>query len=112
MSVDSFELNRLFRRGFAATFVLDLVTKALGAATVVVLIRGLSVSHYAYTTLFLTFAQFAGAAATGGVRTRYLREEAERVSRAGSKEREGAFVTSLVKATLLLVVVGTCAAPV
>jgi O-antigen/teichoic acid export membrane protein len=109
--VDSVELARVFRRGFAATFALDLVTSALGAATVIVLIRGLSVSTYAYTTLFLTFAQFAGAAASGGVRTRYLREEAERVSRAGGAAPKGAFVESLAKGTLLIVIVGVCAAP-
>lgn len=112
MSVDRVELNRLFRRGFAATLALDLVTKALGALTVVVLIRGLSVSHYAYTTLFLTFAQFAGPASTGGVRTRYLREEAERVSRGEGEKQDGAFAAALVKTTLLLVVAGICAVPI
>src|SRR5919108_1926439 len=98
--VDSVELDRLFRRGFAATFALDLVTKALAAATVVALIRGLSVSSYAYTTLFLTFSQLSGAAAAGGVRTLYLREEAERVSRAGKAAAGAAFVDSLIKGIL------------
>jgi O-antigen/teichoic acid export membrane protein len=109
--VDSVQLARLFRRGFAATFLFDLLSSLLGAATVVILIRGLSVSAYAYTTLFLTFAQFAGAAAAGGVRTRYLREEAERVSRATAEAQQGAFSASLIKGTLLIVALGICAAP-
>lgn len=106
------QLARLFRRGFATTFVLDLITSAIGAVAVVVLIRGLSVSSYAYITLFLTFAQFAGSAASGGVRTRYLREEAERVSRLGQDAAKRGFVESLVRGTLLIVALGLCAAPV
>jgi len=109
---DSAQLTRVFRRGFAATFALDLITSAIGAVAVVVLIRGLSVSSYAYTTLFLTFAQFAGSAASGGVRTRYLREEAERVSRVGQQAPESGFVESLVRGTLLILALGLVAAPV
>jgi O-antigen/teichoic acid export membrane protein len=109
---DSAQLTRVFRRGFAATFVLDLITSAIGAVAVVVLIRGLSVSSYAYTTLFLTFAQFAGSAASGGVRTRYLREEAERVSRVGKQAPESGFVESLLRGTLLILALGLVAAPV
>jgi O-antigen/teichoic acid export membrane protein len=112
MPTNSVELTRTFRRGFAATFALDLVTKVLGAATIVILIRGLSVSSYAYTTLFLTFAQLAGSAASSGVRIRYLREEAERVSRAARVEKGGVFFNSLIKGTLLVAAVGICAAPV
>src|SRR3954453_21902320 len=102
----SAELRQSFRRGFATTFAVDLVTKALGAAAVVVLIRGLSVSSYAYTTLFLTLAQFAGSAAGGGVRIRYLREEAERLSRGTRAEREDAFLSSLLKGTVLIIAIG------
>jgi len=40
-------LTRSFRRGFAVTFGIDLITKVIGALTVVVLIRGLTVSSYA-----------------------------------------------------------------
>ena len=109
---DSAQLTRVFRRGFATTFVLDLITSAIGAVAVVVLIRGLSVSSYAYTTLFLTFAQFAGSAASGGVRTRYLREEAERVSRLEQEAPKSAFLDSLVKGSLLILALGLCAAPV
>src|SRR5436190_8210608 len=112
MSADSVDLGRVFRRGFAATLGLDLVTKVLAAASVIVLVRGLSVSHYPYTTLFLTFAQFAGGAATGGVRTRYLREEAERISRASTAKREGAFAAAFLKSTILLLVAGAIAVPV
>jgi O-antigen/teichoic acid export membrane protein len=108
----SAELRRSFRRGFATTFAVDLVTKALGAAAVVVLIRGLSVSSYAYTTLFLTLAQFAGSAAGGGVRIGYLREEAERLSRGTRAEREDAFLNSLLKGTVLIIAIGVVAVPV
>jgi O-antigen/teichoic acid export membrane protein len=111
VSVGSAELSRSFRRGFATTFALDLVAKAIAAVTVVVLIRGLSVSSYAYITLFLTIAQFAGSAAGGGVRTRYLREEAERLSRGGRVDREEAFFGSLLKGTVLIVAIGACAIP-
>jgi O-antigen/teichoic acid export membrane protein len=107
----SAELGRTFRRGFATTFALDVVAKVLAAATVVVLIRGLSVSSYAYVTLFLTIAQFAGSAAGSGIRTRYLREEAERLSRGGGTEREDAFFVSLVKGTILILAIGACALP-
>jgi O-antigen/teichoic acid export membrane protein len=103
------ELNSAFRRGFAATFALDLITKGVTAATVVVLIRGLSVASYAYATLFLTFAQLVGSAAGSGVRTRYLREEAERLSRALGPDRHGAFVHAFAKSMLLVVVTGSCA---
>jgi O-antigen/teichoic acid export membrane protein len=106
------DLNRTFRRGFTLTFTTDLLTKLLSAATVVVLIRGLTVSAYAYTTLFLTLAQFAGAAAGGGVRTRYLREEAENLSRGQMSERDGRFLASLLKGVLLVCAVGVCALPI
>ena len=106
------ELNRSFRRGFTLTFTADLLTKALSAVTVVVLIRGLMVSAYAYTTLFLALAQFAGAAAGGGVRTRYLRLEAESLSRGTDREQQhGQFLISLIKGTLLVAAFGVCALP-
>jgi O-antigen/teichoic acid export membrane protein len=105
-------LNRSFRRGFTLTFAADLVTKGLSAATVVVLIRGLTVSAYAYTTLFLTLAQFAGAAAAGGIRTRYLREEAEVLSRGGERASATPFTISLIKGSLLIATVAVCLLPV
>jgi O-antigen/teichoic acid export membrane protein len=76
------DLNRVFRRGFVDTFLLDVAARVLSAVSVVVLIRGLDVTPYAFVTLFLIFAQFLASAAGGGVRLRYLRREAERVSRA------------------------------
>ncbi len=112
LQASTVELNRSFRQGFTLTFTADLLTKALSAVTVVVLIRGLTVSAYAYTTLFLTLAQFAGAAAGGGVRTRYLREKAESISRGiHSEKHDGYFLISLIKATLLVAAVGVCALP-
>jgi O-antigen/teichoic acid export membrane protein len=105
-------LNRSFRRGFTLTFAADLVTKGLSAATVVVLIRGLTVSAYAYTTLFLTLAQFAGAAAGGGVRTRYLREEAEALSRGAERPSATPFTISLIKGSLLVVAIALCVLPI
>lgn len=104
------QLNRSFRRGFTLTFTADLATKAFSAVTVVVLIRGLTVSVYAYTTLFLTLAQFAGSAAGGGVRTRYLCEEAESRSRA-TKRAPDLFATALLKGTLLIAAAGLCSVP-
>lgn len=71
----------VFRRGFAATLVLDIVSRVLSAGAAVLLIRELDATDYAYYVLFLALGQFVGSAATGGVRMRYLREEAERVSR-------------------------------
>jgi O-antigen/teichoic acid export membrane protein len=112
VQLDSTQLSGLFRRGFAATFALDLVTSALSAATIVLLIRELSVSSYAYATLFLTFAQFAGASASGGVRTRYLREEAERVSRSERQAARGDFLESLLKGILLIGAFGLVAIPI
>jgi O-antigen/teichoic acid export membrane protein len=106
------ELNRSFRRGFKLTFTADLLTKLLSGVTVIVLIRGLTVSAYAYTTLFLTLAQFAGASAGGGVRTRYLREEAESVSRGRADNHDRLFLISLVKGTLLIAAVAVCMLPV
>jgi len=78
----------------------------------VVLIRGLSVRGYAYTTLFLTLAQFAGSAAGSGVRTRYLREEAERLSRQRRDKDQDTFLAALLKGTALIVAIGLVATPV
>jgi O-antigen/teichoic acid export membrane protein len=112
VSLDNVQLAQTFRRGFLATFGLDLVTSGVGAATVVVLIRGLSVSSYAYVTLLLTFGQFAGAAASGGVRTRYLREEAERVSRGHARADPAAFTNALQKGSIAIGAAGLVAVPI
>ena len=45
------------------------------------LIRSLGVGSFAFVVLFIAVGQFAGAALTGGIRMRYTRMEAERVSR-------------------------------
>jgi O-antigen/teichoic acid export membrane protein len=111
-SAGTSDLTRMFRRGFAATFALDLVTKAISAATVVILIRGLTVSSYAYVTLILTLAQFAGSAAGGGVRTRYLRREAERLSRGTAETHDLAFFQALLKGGLLVIGIGILALPI
>lgn len=109
---ETLDLRRVFRRGFAATFAADIATSILSAITTVILIRGLSVSNYAYATLFLTFAQFLASAATSGVRTRYLREEAERVSRGSQHDGTTEFVMSLIKGTLLICALAVVALPI
>ena len=95
------QLDRIFRRGFAETFVLDIGARALSGASIIVLIRGLNVSTYAYATLFLIFAQFLATAAGGGVRLRYLRKEAERISRR-SGTVAASFAAALVSSSLLI----------
>jgi O-antigen/teichoic acid export membrane protein len=47
----------------------------------VLLIRSLGVGSFAFVVLFIAVGQFAGSALTGGIRMRYTRMEAERVSR-------------------------------
>jgi O-antigen/teichoic acid export membrane protein len=77
-----------FRRGFLSTLGLDVVSRALSAVATVIFIRALGVESFAYLVLFLNIGQFAGSALTGGIRMRYLRAEAERVSR-GEEEATG-----------------------
>jgi O-antigen/teichoic acid export membrane protein len=84
-----------FRRGFVSTFGLDVVGRGLSAIAIVLFIRALGVESFAYLVLFLTVGQFAGGALTGGVRTRYLRAEAERVSR-GHEQATGFALALLV----------------
>jgi O-antigen/teichoic acid export membrane protein len=71
-----------------STFAFDVVSRGLSAIATVLFIRALRVDSFAYVVLFLTFGQFAGSALTGGLRTRYIRVEAERVSR-GLEEKTG-----------------------
>lgn len=104
------QLDRVFRRGFAETFVLDVVARALSAASIVVLIRGLDVSAYAFVTLFLIFAQFLASAAGGGVRLRYLRREAERISRGESRDSVS-FGAALVSSSVLVAVIALAFLP-
>jgi O-antigen/teichoic acid export membrane protein len=77
-----------FHRGLASTFATDVTARALSAITTVILIRALPVSAYAFVVLFFAVGQFVGSAATGGLRMRYLRVEAERISR-GEQPRLG-----------------------
>ena len=77
-----------FQRGFASTLSLDVVARGLSAVATILFIRALGVESFAFLILFLNVGQFAGSALTGGVRMRYLRAEAERVSR-GHKQATG-----------------------
>jgi O-antigen/teichoic acid export membrane protein len=105
------DLSRVFRRGFAETFAFDVAARAFSAASIILLIRGLSVSAYAFVTLFLILAQFLASAAGGGVRLRYLRREAERVSR-GEAGEAASFGTALVSGSLLIAAIGFAFLPI
>ena len=70
-----------FKRGFVSTFALNITSRGLSAVAIVLLIRSLAVGDFAYVVLLLTVGSFAGSFAAGGIRMRYVREEAERVSR-------------------------------
>jgi O-antigen/teichoic acid export membrane protein len=104
-------VNRVFRRGFFETFFLDVAARALSAASVVVLIRGLSASAFAFVTLFLIFAQFLATAAGGGVRLRYLRREAERISR-GQSQPAVSFAMALVSGSVLVAAIALAFLPI
>ncbi|MEZ5079022.1 MAG: lipopolysaccharide biosynthesis protein [Solirubrobacterales bacterium] len=94
-----------FRRGFLSTFTLDVVGRGLSAVATIVFIRALGVSSFAYLVLFLNVGQFAGSALTGGIRMRYMRTEAERISR-GRAEETG-FGLALTTSLLLVLGVST-----
>lgn len=70
-----------FKRGFASTFGFNVVARAMSALTLVILLRSLPTRDFAFVVLLLSVGQFLGSAATGGIRLRYARLEAERVSR-------------------------------
>jgi O-antigen/teichoic acid export membrane protein len=93
-----------FKRGFASTFALDVASRAMSAATTVLLLRALDVADFAFIVLLMSVGQFMGSAATGGLRLRYVRTEAERVSR-GEGEPASFFLT-LRGGTALLLVAG------
>jgi O-antigen/teichoic acid export membrane protein len=95
-----------FRKGFASTFVLDVVGRGLSAITTVLLIRSLSVGSFAFIVLLLNISQFGSSGVAGGTRTRYVRVEAERVSRGIA---EPTSFTSALGATLLLIGAGAVA---
>lgn len=93
-----------FKRGFLSTFVLDVVARGLSAVTLILLLRALSVANFAFIVLLLNVGQFLGSAATGGIRLRYTRLEAERVSR--GEEEPSAFHATLLSGTGLIVAAG------
>lgn len=93
-----------FKRGFISTFVLDVAARGLSAVTLILLLRTLSVSSFAFVVLLLNVGQFLASAATGGLRLRYTRLEAERVSR-GDKE-PSAFHATLISSSALVSAAG------
>jgi O-antigen/teichoic acid export membrane protein len=96
-----------FRRGFASTFVLNVCARGLSAIATVLLVRSLEVESFAYVVLFLNVGQFAGSALTGGMRMRYMRVEAERVSR-GSSGQTGFALAWAASMALVLGVAALC----
>jgi O-antigen/teichoic acid export membrane protein len=96
-----------FRRGFASTFALNVCARGLSAIATVLLVRSLTVESFAYVVLFLNVGQFAGSALTGGIRMRYTRVEAERVSR-GSAEQTGFALAWAAGLALVLGVAALC----
>lgn len=96
-----------FRRGFASTFVLDVLGRGFSALATIFFIRGLGTDSFAYLVLFLNIGQFSGAALTGGIRMRYMRTEAERVSR--GDDQETGFGLAVASSLLLVLAVGTLA---
>jgi O-antigen/teichoic acid export membrane protein len=91
-----------FRRGFAATLLLDLPARALGMATLVVLVRGLPVASFAQYALLLALVGVAAGAAGGGVRMRYIRLTAERDSRGLDPSGRPSFAGALLTTTGLM----------
>jgi O-antigen/teichoic acid export membrane protein len=93
-----------FKRGFASTFGLELVSRGLSALTLLLLLRSLSVSSFAFIILLLNVGNFLGSAATGGIRLRYARLEAERISR--GHETPSAFHWTLISGTGVVMIIG------
>jgi len=93
-----------FKRGFLSTFVLDVVARGMSALTLILLLRTLSVESFAFIVLLLNVGQFLGSAATGGIRLRYTRLEAERVSR--GQEEPSAFHSTLLSGYGLILAAG------
>jgi O-antigen/teichoic acid export membrane protein len=93
-----------FKKGFASTFALELISRGLSALTLVILLRVLPVQGFAFIVLLLNLGQFLGSAATGGIRLRYTRLEAERISR--GEEEPSAFHATILSGTALILAVG------
>jgi O-antigen/teichoic acid export membrane protein len=94
-------LRGTFKRGFVSTFGLNVVARGLSAIAIVLLVRGLEVEDFAYVVLFISVGSFAGSFATGGIRMRYMRQEAERVSR-GLEEPSSFLIAVAGSATQIL----------
>lgn len=88
-----FRGHSTFKRGFVSTFGLNVTARGLSAIAIVLLVRGLEVDDFAYVVLLLTVGSFAGSFAAGGIRMRYVREEAERISR--GLDEPSPFLTAL-----------------
>ena len=93
-----------FKRGYVSTFVLDVVARGMSALTLILLLRTLAVGDFAFVVLLLNVGNFLGSAATGGVRLRYTRLEAERVSR--GHEVPSAFHATLRSGSMLVLAAG------
>jgi len=89
-----------FQRGFASTFGMEIVARGMSALTLIVLLRALSVEGFAFVVLLLNAGQFLGSAATGGLRLRYTRMEAERISR--GIDEPSAFHATLIGGSCLV----------
>ncbi|HSR95349.1 MAG TPA: hypothetical protein VLK56_10835, partial [Solirubrobacterales bacterium] len=93
-----------FKRGFVSTFALDVTARGMSALTLILLLRTLAVEDFAFVVLLLNVGNFLGSAATGGVRLRYTRLEAERVSR--GHEEPSAFHATLLSGSALILAAG------
>ena len=93
-----------FKRGYVSTFVLDVAARGMSALTLILLLRTLAVGDFAFVVLLLNVGNFLGSAATGGVRLRYTRLEAERVSR--GHEEPSAFHATLLSGSGLILAAG------
>jgi O-antigen/teichoic acid export membrane protein len=93
-----------FKRGFVSTFVLDVVARGMSALTLILLLRTLAVGDFAFVVLLLNVGNFLGSASTGGIRLRYARVEAERVSR--GHEQPSAFHATLVTGSAVILAAG------
>jgi O-antigen/teichoic acid export membrane protein len=93
-------LGSRFRLGAVATLGTDTLGRGLGLFATVLFIRFLDVPGYAYIVLFLAVGQFVGSSATGGIAMKYLRTEAECVSR--GVDSELSFPSALLGGTLVI----------
>lgn len=90
-----------FKKAFASTLGFNVVARGMSAITLIVLLRALSTEDFAFIVLLLNVGQFLGGAATGGLRLRYSRLEAERVSR--GEEEPSAFHSTLITGSVLVI---------